>query len=514
MKGLRPVAVLTAAATAVVLLLIATHAVPFGLAAVWTWQYVPLEAPPRALLPLVTLGLAAVALRPLVRRLLAGPTRRHEAQALLALCAATYALCLSVSLMHPLGFMQLATLVINPASNSYYSTALANPDLGHLLDNYDRKMNGLVSHAQTQSAGPVALCWVWHKVFVALPGQRDVADTLLALSPGVNCEYVQRLAARAWQVSLTPDEVAAALWIALKYMGIASLAAVPIYLLGKWLWSPLVGVWAAAAFALLPSFHSFTPSVDQMYPLFSTGLLCLMMMAVRAPARACLWLGAAGLALALSTFMNLGLLAMLPLCLVFWLLCLKRERAALGAQQLWVPLAAFVLCLLAPLVLLNAILHYNIIAVFQTSDRLRDELYMGKHRSYALSLIANLWDFFTFCGVPVVVLFGRHLVATVRRVGQGGVSVAAAPLLWSFVAVLIALDLSGKTRGEVARMWTFLMPCVLLGAAVAAQELTVDDAASTVPDGAAPPRWPVALLLAAQSAQVVVFQYYVRVWGY
>ncbi|MDW8367803.1 MAG: hypothetical protein RMK49_18330, partial [Abditibacteriales bacterium] len=294
--------------------------------------------------------------------------------------------------------------------------------------------------------------------------------------------------------------------IAFFLVGVGGLAVVPIYLLGKWLHDEQVGWCAAAAFTLLPSFHSFTVSVDQMYPLVAMTALCFIVRALRASQRAWLWTGAAGVWLALAVFMNMGLMTVILLCGLFALFSLKDR--ALPLRDVGKGVLAFIIGLLVPWCLLWLIFRYNLLAVFRASDDLRNALYAREHRSYVQSLIGNLADFFIFAGVPVTLLFfwgvidavslrfGRSLIPSSVDTARG------APLLWSFLLLLLALDLSGKTRGEVGRMWMFLMPCVLLIAASVMQKIWRDGRG-----------WMLALVV-CQFAQVVVFQYCVRVWGY
>jgi methylthioxylose transferase len=508
--------------TLLLILLVARHAIAFGVPQVWVWQYKPLGAPARSLFSLVGLAALLGALIGAARHLfVAVPTRRGEFRALAALWAANVVMALSLALMHPWGWMYLATLIINPASNSYYSTALQHGDLTTLLHNYDRTMLGLISHAQTQSAGPVVFSELLRRFFVTLPFTRDLADTLLALSPGVNTEFIARQSAAWWQVPLDTVNVSAALLIALVFIGVGSFAVVPIYFAGKWLHGAWAGVLAAIGFMVLPGFHSFVAAVDQLYPFVTATALCLVLLARRAQRREWLWMGVAGLWLAVAVFMNMGLITLVPLCALFALFSPRREpsspeaSAASMASPAQAPpkrpsmplgLLVFIAGLSVPWLFLYLVFHYNLFAVFLTSNRLRDTLYYHA-RPWPQAIIGNLLDFFVFVGVPVTLLFAWRLAREVRAVvGRRSLSMmnslAASPLLWSFLLVLIALDLSGRVRGEAARLWMFLMPCALLSAAPQAENVWRASRPGAL------------MLVALQWLQVVSFQYFVRVWGY
>lgn len=484
--------------TGVFLLLVAFGAVPFGMPRVWVWQYRPLNAPTRIACPLVAFAALMGVLVSFARAMLnEKPTRQTECRVLLLLWLGSVLMASCVALMHPAGWMHTATLTINPASSSYFSTAIEHSDLLALLNGYEQKMrHELVSHAQTQSAGPVVLCGLLRRAFVALPFTQGIADTLFALSPGVNSEFIARRSLDWWQVSLSGADVSAALMIGFVFVCVGGLAVVPIYYLGKWLHEESVGLCAAVAFTLLPSFHSFTVSVDQMYPFVAMTALCFVARALRSPQRGWLWAGAAGVWISLAVFMNMGLMTLIPLCGLFALFVLRGE--ALPPRDVGKGLLAFIVGLLVPWCLLWLIFRYNLLAVFRASDDLRNALYARERRSYLQALIGNLADFFIFAGLPATLLFFWGVVDAVRDVARR----SASPLLWSFLLLIIALDLSGKTRGEAGRMWMFLMPCVLLIAAPQAQKIWRESRV-----------WTLALLV-CQFAQVVVFQCFVRVWGY
>jgi hypothetical protein len=114
---------------------------------------------------------------------------------------------------------------------------------------------------------------------------------------------------------------------------------------------------------------------------------------------------------------------------------------------------------------------------------------IGRHfemtgRSGWFWALYNLYDFFVAAaGIPILVLWAVHTWQAIRdawcerrlwaRWGFWFRRAAGAPLPapragWldvmalSFVAGLLAMDLAGVARGEVARVWTFMLPLPLL----------------------------------------------------
>lgn len=162
--------------------------------------------------------------------------------------------------------------------------------------------------------------------------------------------------------------------------------------------------------------------------------------------------------------------------------------------------------LLVPL-LLRIFWGYNLWAVFLTSNHLRDVLYYNS-RSYSASLWANLLEFFVFCGAPWFLLWlwqswnSAHRWKNARSQFASLQGTLEISLLAAWVITLLLLDLSGRTRGETARMWMFLTPPLLVGAGVMMFRVwRVSRPTAT-------------LLFFLQWLQLIVFQYFVRVWGY
>jgi hypothetical protein len=196
-------------------------------------------------------------------------------------------------------------------------------------------------------------------------------------------------------------------------------------------------------------------------------------------------------------------------------------------KTLFASVAAFFAGLALPLLLLRVLWGYDLVRVFLTSNGLRDSLYYHQ-RPYILSMLNNLLDYFVFAGVPLALLFlwsatrrtrsSAEELDTAANSPEPGLHDAAdavpkssfapgrlmrgAPVLFALLLVLVALEISGRVRGEAARMWMFLMPPLAVIAAPLARDLWKENRAVL--------GWALAL----QTAQILVFQYFVRVWGY
>jgi hypothetical protein len=332
----------------------------------------------------------------------------------------------------------------------------------------------------------------------ASPTTPFIADTLFALSPGLNPDDVAQFCKR-WDPHISTDDVRAALCVGLLMIAIGGLAVIPLYLLGKWLSSPAAGFFAALSFLVMPAFALFSVSVDQMYPLVTAVGLCgvwrgIQLMESKSP-WALLWLGLTGIWLGIGLFFNMGLIVAIALCGLFALFMGYTLRCSI--QQI-LPGAIVFICgaLLVPL-LLYIFFRYNLWAVFLTSNRLRNSLYYDS-RSYSASLWNNLLDFFLFCGLPIVLLWIWHI----RQIVSKNYRTVAIAFLAALVITLFLVDVTGRVRGETARMWMFLTPPVLVGASVILANVWRKSRSVAI--------W----FLGLQLAQLVVFQYFIRVWGY
>lgn len=486
--------------TLLVILVVAFHALPFGAPSVWVWIYKPLTAPYRILFGLIPLAAILIMIFGSGRVLLQSetPTRKQECGALAALWLAVFVSANAILLMHPAGWGYPASLVVNPASNSYFSTAMNHPDLPALLHDYSNKMSDFNSHSQTQTAGPVVFSGLAERLAKASPATPFIADTLFAITPGLSPDDVARFC-RRWVPSVSVDYVRIALCVALLMIAIGGLAVIPIYLLGKWLSSPAAGFFAALSFVALPAFSLFSVSVDQMYPLVTAVGLCgvwrgMHLMESKSP-WAFMWLGLTGIWLGVGIFFNVGLIVVITFCGLFAIFLGYALRCPI--QRILPGAILFISGILLVPLSLYIFYGYNLWAVYLTSNHLFNTLYYNS-RSYFASLWASPLDFFVFCGLPVVLLW----IWYIRQITQQRQRTVAIAFSAAFIITLLFLDVTGRVRGESARMLMFLSPPVLVGAGVMLAAIWRKSRPITI--------W----LFVLQLSQLVAFQYFVRVWGY
>ncbi|MCE5241250.1 hypothetical protein LLH23_22525 [bacterium] len=454
-------------------------------------------------LPLLGLVLLGYALMQMWRR--PGPTRQVGAYLLVAVIGLTL-LAGGLTVTHEWGFGYLPALVLNPASNSYYQTAREAGSLSDLLRDYDAKMTGFSSHAQTQGAGPVVCFGLLSRLLDALPTTQPVAETLLALRPGVTGDFLAKQYSRFWSYDISAQQVASALGCGWTMVLLAALALIPLYALGYGLGGGKLAVAAVGAYAVLPSLTLYSGAMDQAYPLVVAGTMLGFVRGYRACAagrqRAAVgWALLAGLLLALGLFLSLGMGVVGAGFVIIIGLVVLLQRDASERVPLLRRLGPVLLAGLAPVLVvfagLKLVAGYDMLSVMRVSDAYR--MYGYNHlwgRPYMPFLWRNLIEAAAFVGPLLAAGAWGTWLAWRDRASHA----LLAAVIIALPVMLIVLDVSGKIRGETSRMWLLLAPWFALTCGVAGTE---EGAGSRV-------AW-VALMAAAYT---VIVRHCVHVWGF
>ncbi len=196
---------------------------------------------------------------------------------------------------------------------------------------------------------------------------------------------------------------------------------------------------AALMAALAPAavIESVT-SMDAVFATLAVGTLVVIL-------RGRYWLG--GALVWLCSFMSYALAAV-PMwaVLVIW-----RQRSLREAVRMTVRVAAVTIALT---LVARYAFGYNLIGAFQATNHryLYGPGSDAMHRPESFWLFGDIAAFLFGLGVPVVLGLG---VALVRR----------SPEAWALAAVVLLAAAGGYTKGEVERIWLFLIPLAALAAA-------------------------------------------------
>ena len=332
-------------------------------------------------------------------------------------------------------------------TNGYFWTAANITEIGPTLQNYPSAMTQFESdHARTHPPGLVLLNWFTLQL---LPYSPTLAQRLAQAVYPLRCTDL-------WLLE-QPAATAASLgvWAVLPLL-LGAAAIFPAYGLAKTLSTRGDKAKTAVLVAAVPALLLFAPLPDQLFALLTLLIVWCYVHGWHKQTPG--WLLTAGLLLSLATFFSVGNAALLVVLAAYSLLTLWQQP--LPVTQLLKLLTPFVLGLSAvwliywlgwgvpPWAIVQAGLaeHYGLVTT---------------QRRYGTWFIFNLLDLTIFTGVPIVAVFTAALTMAIQRLGRK--SLTRSQLLAISTAVLILLlNLSGSTRGEVGRIWLFFMPLLVV----------------------------------------------------
>jgi hypothetical protein len=386
-------------------------------------------------------------------RTAAEPGRRAGALGLAAILGLGLIVALGVALDDPVYPVTGGVTVLSSLAIGYYTEAAELPGVTEAFSqDLARAGNPAVpDRVRTHPPGPIVLMMALRDAGLALP--LGGVEDFLRRNYGVNGEALAQLAratgtARAWSA---PDALVA-VEVALLLTVLPVLLALPAYGLGATLAGRRVGLAAAALAVTLPAVLCFAPGIDGLGAVIALTGLYLWAAALR---RGDWWLYLlAGLGAAAALLWSFGYVALALPAAALALPRAEWQPARLG-QGLIFALAGLGVVYGA----LDAAFGYSLPAALAAALAAQKGIMAAAHRPYLTWLGMNAYSWVVFLGpglalVAVAAWFTRGL-----RVGGLG------RLTEGLVALLVVLLLAGTTRGEVERIWVFLMPLAALPAA-------------------------------------------------
>lgn len=442
--------------------------VPLGVPSQWVWGRLrqPIDWPAVVAALGVLLGYAALVGFGLYY--VASATRARCTVAIATLLAAGFVASISLQSVSPFGLAKWPFVLFMPSSSGYYTAARGEvTTAAEFLTTYDRfQSRHGPFHLGTHPPGLVLLHYTALRTCERSP---TLVRAVLAAVPTGELNRFKSLMAGQ---SIAATDLASLWLVAWVTECLCLFTLVPLYRLARRVASP-VGAWAAAAlWPLVPAIGLFMPKSDVLYPFFA---VTAAMFATGVTTRAQAWLrgSAAGLVICVGMSLTFGLVAVLPLIG----LAIAFEERGRGVGRGIERGLAIALGLLFGVALLWVATDHNLIQTWWACYRKHASFYTVMPRSYWKWVWVNVIEFAASTGVVPIVLavadaIGLGDSGENRQLadGRSGESATASrgrtrTLIWAWWLALIALDLSGKNRGEIARLWIFLMPFALLSAA-------------------------------------------------
>jgi hypothetical protein len=353
--------------------------------------------------------------------------------------------------------LQLALLAVehdNPLRPLFYRTVSAGASgvfsVGSIINDpvdflrkYPTLMPTFPVHPQRYPPGLALIFYGARRVFEGVP---NLADTIGFPLRRYQCQdlVLMRL----------PNATLATAAVQMALPLVAAFALLPLYGLARRLYDRQTAAWVVALYPLVPSFALWSARWEQFYPLLTvtTWYFYYVGLTRMRP----LALLAAGLTLSVGTLLNFSLLTLLAPLGLFTALWLVGHRRDL--QRSWRNLVGGGVAFIIGLVSLWAIYQAAFGTGFFDIWRVSMGYHLGLDRDYWTWLGYHLVDFLVFLGLPLAILLVVAAVRAVRDLPHAQPDI----FIISIVAGLVLLDLSGTSRGEVARVWLFLTPVAAL----------------------------------------------------
>ncbi|MBK8899860.1 MAG: hypothetical protein IPM53_01630 [Anaerolineaceae bacterium] len=350
----------------------------------------------------------------------------------------------------PAVLTELIERTLADETNGYFRLAAETGDLNSLLRHYPSLMPTFPSeHTRTHPPGIILANWLVIQGFTRWPNlSQSIAEQIWPL----RCTDL-------WLLNGPPPVAAALATVTLLTMLAGALTVVPTYGLARRLLPQQPARLAAAFVATLPSLIIFTPTPAQVDVLLAVTALWCLHEGLLKKANGWVFIYLSGLLVSITTFNSLGNGALVLLFTGYagwqwWQERAVRPFTHFLTQLTWLGLGTATVWLVywggwsvPPWTVAQVGLaqHYELVTI---------------HRRYAWWLVYNLLDVLLFAGPVVVIGF----IALFRKPG----SVFREPyarLVLALVVLFVLLDVSGSARGEVGRLWLFLMPFLAIGSA-------------------------------------------------
>lgn len=476
----------------------------------WGWGYRPTGLSARLLLPIAVFLALTGGLLGLLKSRLFSRSKLWEIASLGILALLGYLLIISMASVVKMGLDEIPLITINEIHTSYFLDAAKIGSMTDFLRTFHLRMPILLCHSKTHPPGPIVFFWL----ILSFLRRTPVISSFIvkiAVAAHLNVEYIGN-SLRTSGVSPSSAVLSSAIVSGFVLPLIATMSVFPIYFLGKRLYDQQIALASSVLFLLVPSMALFSPQMDQLFALLGVTMATVFYYGLKD--RNWRHLTISGSLLFIGLFFSLGMLALLFMMLCLFVTVCFVEGA--GTQEgnngtrnvldivkagLGFALGFFVLYFAFLLVF-----KFNLFRVFAAILVDQRRFNMTQHRTYSTWILYNLDDFFVFIGIPIAMLFFkrayRFLKDARRRIkGQNDL------LLVALIVTLLILDFSGVTRGEVARMWMFLMPFVIL---VSAPELAalsgIKKKGSSLNNG------PLLAILVMQFVSVVVLKMHLSVF--
>lgn len=360
------------------------------------------------------------------------------------------------------GIEKYAHVIYYKGSSGYFSESRERKEsLAAYLEHYEEDIQSedvsrRVLHHGTHPPG----------LFIGFRGLIWLCDNSLELVEGVLKTQPQRVRAMFKEIDrplaqgqALKDGDRAVIWLAaLLVQFCGALAVVPLFFLSRQIASPRAAWIASAFWPLVPALSIFLPKSDVLMAFLGSVFLAVAYSGWRGKS-----LVRRFLAGVLLWFGMMFSLALLPVVFLFGVMMLWDILFSESDQRLAQRIKSSLPCLFAGLIgfllstsLVSWMARMNLFSVWWRNYQNHAEFYAHFPRSYEAWFVANPIEAFFAVGAPVCLC----VVFAILRHWQDRNSVSRAS--WgpeaAFLLTMAVLWISGKNRGEAARLWLAVFP--------------------------------------------------------
>ncbi len=431
---------------------------PLGIPGQWVWLRRPVAAYPglaAAVAIVAALGAAVLVLA--VLRSHRQPTRSVAAILLAVIFIASLLGMVGLTASEPDFWAGAALGIISDTSMGYYGQALSLSGVSDAFFYHSARVasSRLPDRVRTHPPGPIIFFYLLRQWLECVPGVINWSETALAqrdISPPQFYEIARGLT----EAPITRRDAALALPIAFILTILGALVVLPTYGIATIAFDRRTGLTAALLAGTVPSLLHFVPSIDGVGAALALTYLWLWMLAVR---RAEVWLYIlAALGATVMLLWSFGYVMLLLLAVIVAIPVWGQVYPDKLSRHLR-GVAWGILVFAAVHQLLSSGLEYNILTAFPASVAVHRQILIATGRSYWLWLPMNLYDFLLFMGPALAVM---SVAAIYNGLKQQRWPALPQGLVIGLLVTVAILLLSGSTRGEVGRIWVFLMPLAAL----------------------------------------------------
>ena len=368
--------------------------------------------------------------------------RKNEKKILGLAILLSFLLQISILFFGRSGAGILLQRVIDPGMSGYFTIATQIKNPNEFLSNYHNNVLKYPGHARGHPPGLILSYFALDKLFSKINPLSNIVDSFLPSNDSVK---------KIWN-NLPNSQKATGMLSGFLISFVSGLALVPLYYLAKYLSNTKTATRTLFLYIFVPSFVLFIPMIDVIMPVFSISSIYLFINGLKSFDKLKLFFS--GFILSLGVFFSLSLIPILLFLLLYLIFeSFKNEKKIFS--NIILNTISILSGFLFFQLMLFVLFGYNFV---ETYKNIMSGL---APRSYIIWLFYNIYDFFIFAGIPILilsVLILKNLILDILRKQYKRLDLFTA----SFFVMLLMLDISGASRAETGRIWLPIMPILIL----------------------------------------------------